>query len=299
MAAVINQSFIDNAIKLSKSGMSIDKIAKHFGVNRKTVRRAFLLADFKSECRNASYHKPDNLTVEEIVDRYRNGESVLQLSKLSGLSRFIINSYISKAGVGIRNSSEASFVKNSRMTKEERLNQAKAAHDAVRGKKRTKDELIRRAITRGDTPSIYHIGIGEELLTKTFRSLGADVIEQKPVDKYIIDLIVNGVAVEVKHSQIGGTIKSKRLEKTKYLLNAGFPVIWLISDGDDDIIANAEYMLSCINIASTDPSKFSKYWVMRSRMDNFTRIRNDLGQFSVIPTPPKPFASFREFDACP
>ena len=71
--------------------------------------------------------KEIDLPIETIISMYEQGDSILKLSKLFGVSRDTIFSRLEKFGVTRRNQSEAAFLRMFKLTEDER----KAASDLL------------------------------------------------------------------------------------------------------------------------------------------------------------------------
>ena len=296
MAIIIDQTKLSHALSLVSSGHTFKDAGVASGISPETIRKYVIARNITKPKRCHISEHIKNLPHESIVREYVNGLSVLALSKKYKVSRGPISNILKRHGVNRRNQSLASIVSASQMTIEQRKERTKAANNAMRGAKQPRYGRIKRSIGVERTTGYQNmIGIGEELFNKLLTENGVSFVWQKSVDIYSIDFMIGNVAVEMKHRSMGIFVNSDiRRERIKYLRECGLISLYIISDSDEDILINFSYIMSHINRLNRYPSPIGKYWVVRSRIDRFARVRNEKGQFSCVPSTPKPFASCRE-----
>ena len=136
------------------------------------------------------------LDLDDLIGRYKAGESVKKLASSAGVSRSVIHRYLAAAGVPLRGRSDAMRVRMAQTSPEERARLSAAAHDAVRGMVRTDEDLERRA--RGKQARESHATDEELTFGRLLQERGLSVVPQQAVGKYNVDLAVDGtVAVEL------------------------------------------------------------------------------------------------------
>lgn len=169
-----------------------------------------------------------HIDVDDLVRRYLSGESEKALAEAFGVSRGPIRDRLQKAGVEMRGRSEAMFTRMSRTEPEERSRLASAAHAARRGQKDDPESLSRRAAAR-EGKIDGNVSPAEVLLLRDMRSRGLDVIPQKAIGPYNVDVATGTVAVEI----LGGTWhRAKRHgERLRHILDSGWDVIYVWVDG--------------------------------------------------------------------
>jgi very-short-patch-repair endonuclease len=138
----------------------------------------------------------------------------------------------------------------------------KAAHDAVRGMTRSIEELCKRAQGRERTGRLA--SKAERAFYPLLVERGLTAIPQKALWKYNIDFAIGNVAVEIS----GRAKKPEELpalrERTEYILNSGFALLSIWAGSFCPItVAAADYTVSYVQEASSDPSMIGKYRVIR------------------------------------
>lgn len=259
-----NTSFnADDIIQLYNSGESITKIANLFGCSSKPVRR--ILRENNIPIKNPTAKKV--LPVDEIIRLYNSGTSVNALAKQFKVSRTVIMHRLKQANVVIRGQTEANQIMMAARTPEENARNVRAAHDAVRGKRRSHEELCQRALTREQTfnsfVSSYEREIAQELSKRNI-----EFIPQKAVDKYNIDFaIFDNVAFEIYgggwHSS--GRAAARFTKRSKELFNRGYTIVicWIDSVHKFSPSAIVDYLVALNEILCSDPTSRCKHYVIR------------------------------------
>jgi len=250
---------IDNLINLRNSGMSLSKISENVGVSVKVVRSRLIDAGIDTSIPTIEYD------VDKIVKLYKSGMDKRSVGKTLGIHEMIVSKILSKNGYPTsKTRSESQRIRMSRMTQEERQKISRKAHDSVRGTKKTDSDLRKRAISKGKIGKAD--SIMEQKLLDLLTDRGLSVSSQFAIDKYNIDILVCGtVAVEIS----GRRRKMKDFElmrrRTKKILDSGYILlnIWTNTVSFPITDSAAEYVISLINLASSDPSSIGKYWVIR------------------------------------
>lgn len=288
MSSKLEFSNADNLSRLYQSGKSIKDIADVFGVSPITVRRRMIkwgipIRSHKKSQKVRWDNAPESArqaiakvaqknkitipNIDAIIERYIAGESELSLAKEIGVSRPTLRSRLVERGVTIRNGSDANRERMKRLSPEDRKELAKAAHDKIRGSKRSKVELIRRAVKRQET--LQYQSEAEKVLIQLLRDRGVlGIVPQKAIGPYNIDIAIEGqsVAVEVMgHSRArqAPTLSGYK-KRTPYLLNLGWDVIIVRVDGTRYFLteAAADYIVSHIQEPGSNKSARGQYRVI-------------------------------------
>lgn len=296
MAGKTPDALLDDAARMVRNGASYAEAARHIGLHPDNLSKHLRARGIPPPPHRGGGYQAHKLPDQQIVSRYKRGESELSLAADFGVSRNVIRRRLELAGVEIRGQSAANIVSMRRMTAKQRKARAQAANNALRGAKQPVEGRRLRATHAETSFNDRHVGFGEEALANRLRSLGAEVIRQKACDVYSLDLFVNNVAVELKSGKAGGITADIKRGKVENVRNAGIQVIYVIFDSERDLLANAEYILAKINEVNRNPPAPREYWVIRSRFENFTRFRNEYGQWACVPSAPQLFASCRKFD---
>lgn len=285
---------IDHFAELIKKGSTLKDAAKVAGCKGDTLTKAFrrrgiVLAKY--------LHNPrqNSLPQDEIISRYIAGESELTLATAFNCSRGTISKILHNNFIPRRSGSEANCVRMSKFSIEERKKIVSQANSAMRGKNPIK-RLTKKAISAENHQSIIKVGPGEIEIGEALKKIGHQIIRQKAIGIYNIDIVFGTVAVEVKfgtHSRSGATKSSKRI---KQIIESGYkPVIVLfmdmtsIAEGLDDIVA-------LLDSISRKPSLVGQYWVIRSGLQA-SRIRKPKNYgAATIESPPELVTSIRKVD---
>ncbi len=280
---IFTDNLLDNAVSLLEQGNTITEVSVKLGVGRSRDRLSQLLRCRGIKTRNRVYRPSPNAKEyprDVIRDLHVGGWSVKALSERFGVCRATIKRQLMRDGVKPRDRSEAMFQRYSGMPHEERCSLTEAAHAAIRGMSRSEETKILMAKAKP-----RRIGKDEQILTEALRARGIKFETQIPINIYNIDILVGSVAVE-PHS--GGTnpmngIKDRR--RTEYLLDRGISTLWIVHKGIEALSGCLEYIISDINEMGSNPTARSKYGVVRCAVQRFARIRNQRGQFTLVPIP--------------
>ena len=246
---------IENAIHDYLSGESLDLVSRRHRVgygrlrgiieSRGLLRTSAETSAIRSSRVAASLLSKSDLPSAEIVRRYLAGESSNALAKSFGVSRRAIDYRLDAAGVDRRGSADANRLMMAARTPEENAANSKAAHEAVRGRRRSIEERSKGAATRERLRT--HVSDNELILATMLRERGLDVIPQKAVGPYNVDLAAGTVAVEVFGGgwHAYGVHRERASERLRYILDEGWNLVivwasasrWPIGPGACDYIA--------------------------------------------------------------
>lgn len=215
MARVMEALNIHDLIERCKAGESVKQIAQSVGVCDRTITEHFHLAGFRV---------PDYLA-ETAARRciplhadHMAGESILSISRRTGISRSTILRAFERAGLDWRGRSAAQFTRMSKMDAEERRIHVARANRVARVRPIGDDEMIARAATRSRRVGKYELELIEEL-----RRRGVECEHQFPIGVYNIDIWLNEsrVAVEVYRAHPGRSLMAHIHKRTEHILNSG------------------------------------------------------------------------------
>ena len=295
MRKIFTDEFIRNALAMFDGIKNLKDVAGELGVHPSALSKAIRRNGFAIPLGKDSKERKQ-LPDELIARSYIAGLSELELSKEYGVDRIVIRRRLKEQGVEIRGPSAANIVSAARLSPEFRQKRAEAAHAAVRGKKRTHDELVRRSITKESIEC--YIGSGENELKQLLIAAGFDVIPQKTCDIYNIDLAVGNVAVELKSgvSTLGichSDHTSGRIEK---LIESGYSVLYVCFRDIEALVAAFDNIVSEINILSSLPTVRGQYRVIGCRLQDYAIVKNERQQFTRVPAPVQLHTTVRDFN---
>lgn len=203
------------------------------------------------------------VTPEDLLEMYRSGMWKNEIAAKTGISEGAVGKYLSYLGVPIaKDRSESVRKRYKRMSPEQRDELTKSAHDAVRGIKRTKDDLCKRAI--GKERSGKFGSVAEKELFYLLKERGVVPIPQKALWIYNIDLSIGNIAVEMTGRARKPDYIPIYKERIKYILNRGFILVYVWANTVFPVEAGAaDYIVSLVQQASSDPSLVGQYRVIR------------------------------------
>lgn len=248
---------IDDLVRLYEEGATIGELRKRFG-----CRDRFIVAELR-KLGLPTDRRRKQLDNEEIVRLYEGGMTKKGIAELLGVGAMTISKRLEEHGIMTESRSNAMRTRLSRMTAEQRQDLSRAAHEAVRGMKRSHEDLCRRAASKaaaGKPGSIEEARLGEML-----RARGISVSHQACIDKYNIDLLVEGaIAVEVSGRPKKGMNAERIPKRVEHILDSGLAMLLVWSNTrwfpiTEDV---AEYAISLLDLVRRDPSALGKYWVV-------------------------------------
>ena len=248
-------------VSLYVGGMRKSDIARHFGCTDAVIGTR--LEKLGYPVKPPGIESRFRLDESELVRLYESGMTKSALAVHFGCAESALGKRLAKLGYPIaKNRSEAMKIRLERSTPEERAHLVAAAHDAIRGKTRTEENLINNAIGREKAGSFG--SIEEKDLFDLLKVRGFIATPQKALWKYCLDLVIGNVAVEVTgRGRKYYSVPALR-ERIKYILNAGFSIIYVWANTRYPVETGAaDYIISKIQQSSSDPTMIGKYWVIR------------------------------------
>ena len=294
---IFTDEFVNHAISMFDGRRNLAAVARLLGTNADNLSKAIRAKGVTVPKGITAAPHRKNLPNDDIVQKYALGMSELELSKEYGISRTPIRRVLLASGVEIRDQSQASFVSAARLTADFRQKRAHAAHAAIRGKKRSHDECIRRAITASSGIDC-RIGKGENEFAQLLDRAGITFDTQTRADIYNIDFVVGGIAVELKSGVSGaGSAAAEQAEgRIKKLVECGYRVIYVYLRDVDSMVAAFDQIVTEIDILRGLPSFDSQYRVVTCRLQDYAIVRNERHQFTRIPAAVQLHTTVRDFD---
>ena len=220
----------------------------------------------------------------DLVKQYIAGKSVNKLASENGVGRFAMSRILTDEGIVLRTQSEAETAKWALMTPVQRANQVRSAHAAAKGRIASESELIAKANAR-EANWDKHITIDESNL---LFALGQNITPQKAVGIYNIDLALNefSIAVEIYGGgwHASGRHFTRHFERTKYLLNLGWTVVIVWTDGRRHpfTYGTAYYIIELAEVFSARPPVLPQYHVILGDGNLAPTIKSKLNSDNII-----------------
>lgn len=290
MSRKISDDVIINAANLVVNGiMTAKDAAKSIPMNPSVFsKRTNDLGFSFSRSRKGVRFERIDLPVKDIISMYENGKSENAIAKHFKVSRNAIRHRLLDAGIKPRTQSEAESLKWSQMSDEARANQVKNANDSVRGK--TVSIKTRKTIAKAREKLQWDhlIGIGEIELAELFKDAGFDIVRQKAIYTYNVDIAIGNIAVELTSSRGRYTMfNPKEIKRAKNLLKCGYHVLAIDFDDIDSLINSFNYIVSTRDQMSRLKPVDGEYWVVSCRRNTLSVIRDNSGKFTRVVTPEK------------
>jgi very-short-patch-repair endonuclease len=224
----------------------------------------------------------------DLLDLYQSGISIKELSERFNIARTGITRRLKSTGIKLRNRSDAMYLRMSHTSSEERCRLSAAAHAAVRGKRRSEEELIKRANTKGG--DLRFSSRVELAAIDMLREQGFEIYPQKAIGKYNVDIAITEppIAVEIFggswHST--GRHATRFNERIEYILNAGWNIVivWVLRDYPLEVGAINYIVAIAEKLRSTEPVRGEKH-VIRGDGNITTAGCNNLKYRPIIEGP--------------
>ena len=228
--------------------------------------------------------------LDNLLRRYQAGESELKLSREFGIGRGVIRRRLLNAGIIPRNSSQAGFIRMSKLSSTEREAITAKAHEAVKGRRVPMSERERIAKTR----EIKGLGIStiERIMVDMLRTKGIiNIVHQKAIGAYNVDIAIekSRIAVEI----YGGSwhnSKHHRLlhhKRVPYILNKGWTlvIIWVNAKHHPLTIEAANYIVSLSQSLRLNKSHRGQYRVIRGNGEPVSILSSEFNCIPVVESP--------------
>ncbi|WP_369123291.1 helix-turn-helix domain-containing protein [Nocardia puris] len=266
-AVVYTDAFIDQIVEMYRAGKSYTQIGAILGKDPASLRDAIQRRGI--ELPRNTYRSPKAMPAPpDIASRYAEGQSVLALAEQCGVSRRVVDRWLTEAGVTLRSRSEAGKVRAERMSPAERRRQAAAANTAARGRVRNVAELQQSAETRQRKAAegVLRRSPMEIQLGRWLQERAVNFIPEQVIAGYNVDFGIKPVAVEL----LGGSWhaapsrRAHHAKRTHDILNAGWSMVYIWSTHHVPVTpAGADELVTHIQQASRHPSPIGEYRVLR------------------------------------
>jgi len=222
---------------------------------------------------------------DDWVERYNAGMSLNKISKELKMCRWTITEHFRKAGVKLRNQSEAERIRwdEIRGDRQAVIRQCSAAWKASKGRVDTIDSKMMRANTR----QIRRLGMGkgEVEIFNAIAQMGFSPVAQYAWNAYNIDIAIPkyGIAVEV-FGRSPGSVHDKVVKHIEDLLNGGWTVLMICIFGKHslNISAVSDNIISFVDLTRRDNTVFGKYGVIGGDGEFIIRCSNKLDHLPRI-----------------
>lgn len=296
MPAPSPSSNLDEAVRDYVAGESCQVVATRHRVGQERVRaelqnRGLWRTGAESRALaaakvGAAILSKSALPGDEIAVRYVAGESVNALADAYGVSRRAIDYRLQAAGVTKRDITAANRLMMARRTPEENAANVQAAHDAVRGTPKTIEHKSKSATTRERLRT--HTSKHELELTEALRARGLDVVPQKAVGPYNVDIATGTVAVEVFgggwHGY--GTHRRRAPERLRYILDQGWNlvVVWTSEKRYPIGPGASDYIVAFAKLTGENPTMRGEYRMIWGDGQDATSPGLQVDDLSVKPS---------------
>lgn len=258
---------LDHAISLYNSGKSCSEVAQAVGVSLGIVYDRMRKAGvtFRNGSSASRKIRPERRTqipdLEALIKRYEAGETLQGIAESTGYHEMVLAKRFRERGIAIR--SRFAYPTNTA-----------PAHAAKRGKPNSLDAKLRAAQTR--ERRILHASEYEYRFAGWMREAGFEIVQQKAVGKYNIDIAVcePPIAVEILGGGYGRAAKAARPQRTEYLINHGWHVIF-ISRGTI-MPESVEHIVAFADLLRRDPPPPRQYRMMRTNRNDRPALCSDL-----------------------
>ena len=204
-----------------------------------------------------------NHLLSKVKTGYENGENVLQMSKVYGASRRVINSCLDDLGLERPTVSATNRSRFQAMTDEQRKEVTATARKIMRSSARAQYSMELKA--KRDQASLRYVGKFEREMAERLDGRELEVIPQYAWGRYNFDLFVNGVAVEIHSGAARPFYNSSNFQKTIEAVCAGISImyIWMRPVRSVTDIA-VENVIAFIDESSRNPPTLGQHRVVRS-----------------------------------
>jgi len=270
------------AKELINSGLLIKEAANKLGVTPDILSRKLKSTGYTIPRHYRPAHNAKKFDVEFVVNSYISGNTIDNLSKITGAERRTIKSTLVDNGVAIRTNSEVMFNRMEELSLEDRKKLTNKANEACRGVEKTRSHKIK--IAKTNEARNTRLGPGEHKLINLLRDRGFHCIPQFAFEIYNIDIMVNTtVAVELNLGSQDRYTQAKYIDRSEHILES-YNIMTISVDTVKAMVANIDNIISDLNILCTYPASASKMKMVRCRSETCVVLRDEKGKFTSIPS---------------
>jgi hypothetical protein len=199
----------------------------------------------------------------KVISLFEQGHAVNSISKLTGLSRAMVNTCLTERGIELPSVSEGNRRSAAKMPADLRKQRAKAAHAAVRLIGR--NALTQAEHARRKQSTLEYVGVGEREVIEKLTAKGIKCVPQFALEGYNIDIMAGPIAVEIHNLTTMPHAITQRLCRIVKLLRTGIEIVYLQTGPNWPEITDAaiDEIVAIHDAASRKPSAGGKYWVVR------------------------------------
>lgn len=166
---------------------------------------------------------------ESVVRQYLAGDSIMKLAKIYGVSRNVIRRRLSESDVPPRDYSQAGLARVAKLDEAERKKLTAKAVKTNTGTPRTEETVAKLAQAREIRQHNHFYSPVAKMVAVALRSRGLVVADNHAIGRFVVDLAVGSIAIEVLDSNRNHSTKSSG-GRLRYLMNHGWSVIYIRTD---------------------------------------------------------------------
>ena len=282
MPRKIPDTLIQHAAELVQAGSKLKDAAHAIGYTPDEVSKYLRKLGIVCEQR-----RNWNALSEPIITLYQQGFGTTAIALKLDVPRSSasnIRDVLIRHGL-MRNGSAANFQRSIRESIETKRSGTQVARKALR-------KRIQIAITTGTKNAA--IGIGELEVATILRNFNIPFQQQVVVsDRYLIDVVVGSLAVEIKTSSTSATVSKLTLERLEHLSKSGYTLTFLVVNHTPTLLNHADDLISALNRIEGHPTTSGEYWVIKCSLEQIG-TNFEVDHWSVEHRTPKRLDIFSE-----
>jgi len=277
MARKLAESLIDHAAALMRDGSTLGHAAETIGCNPDVLSVYLRQRGVDTAVGKRRSTPRLDLPAEDIIAAYQAGHGTTALAAQYGVVPQTIRKLLIHNSVAIRSRFEANQLIAAFKTPEQHIAGITAARTV-------RHNNMVRASHDATLPNPA-IGVGERELAATLKASGLPVRQQVLVDGYLIDIVVEDIAVEVT-ANVTHAAPSRNPSRFKKLIERDFMVIFAIIPNTAAFARQRQNFITTIDSAYRQPTVRGEYWVVRCGLHD-TGTDYEANEWSCIKCTPK------------
>jgi len=250
--SLINSDFLHPNVdieyfhNLNKGGVSTEELGRMVGIKGETIKRRLERADFPIfKYKSPEYRNIDN---DKTISLFNNGMSTKALAEKFSVQRSTVDRFLKNNGVCPRGQSESMINRMANTPEDERKKLTANANASMRGRKVPFEEQCNMAVGREKACKVFR---GERIAGEMLQELGIDIVYQKAVGAYNVDIFLPeySVAVEIfgGHWHSFGHHAAIFRKRFDYIINSKMIpiIIWVTKDYPFEISAAKKVVSIC------------------------------------------------------
>jgi hypothetical protein len=252
MPKIILEADVRYAHSLVQQGCTLRNAAKIVHIGNELLSRKFGELGLSRPGKNHKAYNKRELPEQEILQLYASGMGTTALATRYKTVHATIMKVLERNGVPLRTCAQANQIVQDNRTAQQRVDHTQKAR-IQRLNNLRKDSYG----TEKFNPAV---GTGYHFLADALETIGT-VQRQVAFMSYYIDVLLNGIAVEIEYSpRYGLNHKSIRLKK---MLESNLFVVYISHDGIAGLKLHLQHILSWLQTASRHNPASGDYWVIR------------------------------------